>query len=234
MSILTLVRHGQAAPFQRGDSLLTATGEAQAATLGRRWIESGVRFDEVWTGALTRQRQTEQAVAGCYSALGVPWPEAICDPAWNEYDAPGVLGRLVPSDPHLAALAAEFQEARGGPEEYRRFQRMFEAATSCWLASPGVLDGVEPFCEFRGRVSGAITRLMSGPPSRRVAVFTSGGPIGMAVQFAMKAPDRSFLEINWRVRNTSVTELVFDRERITLDSFNSIAHLVDRALWTYR
>ena len=75
---------------------------------------------------------------------------------------------------------------------------------------------------------------MSGPPSRRVAVFTSGGPIGLAVQFAMKAPDRSFLEINWRVRNTSVTEFVFDRERVTLDSFNSIAHLADRALWTYR
>ena len=75
---------------------------------------------------------------------------------------------------------------------------------------------------------------MAGPPSRRVAIFTSGGPIGFTVQFALKAPARSFLEINWRVRNTSVTELVFDRERLTLDAFNGIAHLDNPGLRTYR
>jgi hypothetical protein len=49
----------------------------------------------------------------------------------------------------------------------------------------------------------------------------------------MKGPSQSFLEVNWRIRNCSVTEFLFDKVRLTLDSFNTIPHL-DDALRTYR
>jgi broad specificity phosphatase PhoE len=234
MSTLTLVRHAQAHPFQRAGAILTALGEAQAALLARRWMENGVAFDEIYTGALVRQTQTEQVVAKCYHEAGRPWPTARRDAFWNEYDAPGVLALMVPADPRLAELAAEFELARGGPDETRRFQRMFEAAMTCWIEGSLDREGVEPWPAFRGRLSSAIARIMAGLPSRRVVVFTSGGPIGFAVQHALEAPARSFLETHWRVRNTSVTEFVFDRERLTLDSFNCIAHLDDRGLDTHR
>ena len=48
------------------------------------------------------------------------------------------------------------------------------------------------------------------------------------------APDRSALEMAWRLRNASLTEFVFTQNRFTLDSFNSVPHLADPALWTYR
>jgi broad specificity phosphatase PhoE len=235
VSTLTLVRHGQAQTFQREAAVLSSLGEEQAAALARWWLKDRVCFDDVYTGALVRQTQTELVVANCFREAGEPWPEALRDPAWNEYDARGgELSRMAPADPRLAALAAEFDQARGGPDEKRRFQRMFEAAMSCWLEGSIAVEGVEPWPAFRDRVSGAIAQLMAGFAGRRVVVFTSGGPIGYAVQFAMKAPPRSFLEVNWRVRNTSVTEFVFDRDRFTLDSFNSIAHLDDPAMRTYR
>jgi broad specificity phosphatase PhoE len=234
VSTLTLVRHGQAEPFQRESAALTSLGEAQAAKLAQFWLRNQVRFDEVYCGALARQARTQQVIATCFRASGQPWPEAQPDEAWNEYDAPGVLQHSVPADPRLAALAADFEQARSSPDANRRFQRMFEAAMLSWLESEMATHGVEPWAAFRSRVSGAIRRLMEGPPGRRVAVFTSGGPIGFAVQFALQAPDRSFLDVNWRIRNGSVTEFVFDRERFTLDSFNSIAHLEDMALRTYR
>jgi broad specificity phosphatase PhoE len=234
VSTLTLVRHGQAQPFQREGAVLTARGEAQAATLARWWLARGVRFDDVYTGALVRQTQTEQVVAKCFREAGQAWPAAQRDASWNEYDAPGVLGHMVPADPRLAALFAEFEQARGGPDERRRFQRMFEAAMTCWMEGSLDREGVELWPAFRGRVSGAIARILAGPASRRIVVFTSGGPIGFSVKFALNAPDRSFLDINWRVRNTSLTQFVFDRERLTLDSFNSIAHLDDAGLHTYR
>jgi broad specificity phosphatase PhoE len=69
---------------------------------------------------------------------------------------------------------------------------------------------------------------------RRVAAFTSGGPIGVAVQIALNAPDRAGLEVNWRVRNCSLTEFLFSGERLSLDSFNAIPHLEDPALRTFR
>ena len=71
-------------------------------------------------------------------------------------------------------------------------------------------------------------------PGRRIVSFTSGGFIGSAAQWALAAPDRTALELNWRIRNGSLTEFVFTRERFTLDSFNAVPHLADSALWTYR
>jgi broad specificity phosphatase PhoE len=168
----------------------------------------------VHSGTLPRQTHTEQVIAACFRAAGQPWPEARRDPSWNEYDAPGVLRHIV-------------------PDESRGFQRMFETAMLGWLEAATETDGVEPWAAFRDRVSGALRRMMEGPPGRRVVVFTSGGPIGFAVHSALQAPARSFLEVNWRIRNCSVTQFVFDRHRFTLDSFNSIGHLDDGTL-TYR
>jgi broad specificity phosphatase PhoE len=234
VSTLTLVRHGQAEPFQQKSAALTSLGEAQAAKLAQFWLRNQVRFDEVHAGVLARQTRTEQVIAACFRASDQPWPEARADGAWNEYDAPGVLRHCVPADPRLAALAADFEHARSGPDANRRFQRMFEAAMLCWLEGNMAANGVEPWTVFRERVSGAIRRILEGPPGRRVAVFTSGGPIGFAVHLALQSPPRSFLDVNWRIRNGSVTEFLFDRERFTLDSFNGVPHLDDAALWTYR
>ncbi len=233
MSTLTLVRHGQARSFEP-DHVLTATGEAQAYELAQYWLRHRVRFDEVCTGSLARQAGTERVVADCFRDAGEPWPAAVRDHSWNEYDATGVLGQLVPHDPMLGALAAEYESARGGPEENRRFQRMLEAAMLRWLEGRIESRHVELWPAFRDRVTAAIERLRSGPPGRRIAVFTSGGPIGFATHLAMQAPAKVFLDINWRVRNASLTHFAFDRDRFTLDSFNGIPHLADPGLWTYR
>jgi broad specificity phosphatase PhoE len=233
VSTLTLVRHGQAYPFQRPNAALTSLGEAQAAKLAQFWLRGVVRFDEVYHGTLARQSRTQEVVAECFRAAGAPWPVAVRDAAWNEYDATGVMQYLVSRDDRLSTLAADFERARGTADENRMFQRMFEAAMSRWLEGAEV-DSAESWPTFRSRVCGAIQRLMAGQPGRRVVVFTSGGPIGLTVQSSMQAPVKSFLDVNWRVRNTSITQFVFDRSRLTLDSFNAIPHLDEVALWTYR
>jgi broad specificity phosphatase PhoE len=234
VSTLILVRHGQAHPFQLQSGALTALGEAQASTLAQFWLRSEVRFDEVHCGTLPRQVRTEEVVAQCFRAASEPWPAAVRDGGWNEYDAAGVMQHFIPCNTRLSALSEAFEQAHGTPDENRMFQRLFEASMSEWLEGTVEADGVESWPAFQSRVCGAISRLMAGPPSRRVVVFTSGGPIGLAVQFSLKAPDRSFLDVNWRVRNTSITQFVFDRNRLTLDSFNGIPHLDEAALWTYR
>jgi broad specificity phosphatase PhoE len=103
-----------------------------------------------------------------------------------------------------------------------------------WMEGEMTSPHIEPWPAFRDRVTGAIGRVMDGPAGRRVAVFTSGGPIGFTVQLATKAPPQTFLDVNWRVRNLSVSEFLFDRDRLTLDSFNGIGHLEERELWSYR
>ena len=230
MSKLALIRHGQAKSFQR-ENALTPLGETQAARLACYWLRHGVEFDEVVTGTLARQVRTEQVVADAFRDAGRQWPEARRDPGWNEYDAMGVLGH---HDDRLTALKQEYEAARGRPDENRYFQRLLEAAMLLWMDGDLASQHIEPWAAFRERVTAAVERVMAGPASRRVAVFTSGGAIGFIVHVATKAPARTFLDVNWRVRNLSVSEFLFDRDRLTLDSFNCIGHLEDKELWSYR
>lgn len=238
MSLLTLVRHGQALPFQKESDQLSDLGVVQSAALAAFWLKNKVQFDEVYTGGLVRQRRTEQIIAEGFKQAGSAWPAANVSVGFDEYDASGILHVMVPHlaerDERFAALSQAFEAARNTPDRNRPFQRMLEAAMQVWMQDNVRIAGVEPWPTFRDRTEAALREVMSGAGTRRVLVFTSGGPIGRAVQMAMRARDEMFLEVNWRIRNTSVTEFVFTGDRVTLDSFNGIPHLDDKSLWTYR
>jgi len=225
--------------FEKDSDQLSPLGEEQARTLARYWIREGVNFDEVYSGTLVRQRRTAEFAGECFVQSGLDWPELQSTPEFNEYDSVGIINNLIPSlaerDSAFRALAEAFERNRDTPERNRHFQKMFEVVTSVWLGGDFEVEGVESWQSFQSRVRGAIKRIISGQGSgRRVAVFTSGGVIGVAVQNVLNAPERSALELNWRVRNCSMTEFVFTRDRLSLDSFNTIPHLDDPALRTYR
>ena len=239
MGYLVLVRHGQARSFEKEGDRLSSLGEEQARELAGYWIRQGVNFDEVYSGALTRQRRTAEIAGERFAQDGLDWPQLQIMPELNEYDSIGIINNLIPSlaerDAAFRALADAFERNRDTPERNRHFQKMFEAVTSVWLGGEFEVEGVEPWRSFQSRVRAAIKGIISGPGSgRRVAVFTSGGVIGVTVQNVLNAPEPSALEINWRVRNCSMTEFIFSRDRLSLDSFNTIPHLDDPALRTYR
>jgi len=239
MGYLVLVRHGQARMFEKDSDQLSPLGEEQARTLSQYWIRQGASFDEVYSGALVRQRRTAEITGKCFVEAGLNWPEIHITPEFNEYDSIGIINNLIPSlaerDAAFRELAAAFEQNKHTPERNRHFQKMFEVVTSVWLGGEFEVEGVESWQSFQSRVRAAIKRIIVAEGSgRRVAVFTSGGVIGLAVQNVLNAPDRSALEINWRVRNCSLTEFTFSRDRLSLDSFNTTPHLDDPALRTYR
>jgi broad specificity phosphatase PhoE len=198
MSTLVLVRHGQAMPFERDSDRLSATGERQAIALGEFWRARNIRFDEVCSGTLRRHTHTAE-LAG--------FGEFERRAEFNEYDASGILG----DDP---------------VKDNRELQRLFEARIPLWIA--GMLDapGVETWKAFRERVERGLRGILKADrPSRRVVVFTSAGPIGVAVQTVVGAAEPMALELNWRIRNCSLTEFIFARDRVSLDSFNATPHL---------
>jgi broad specificity phosphatase PhoE len=212
MSTLTVVRHGQARPFDSNPDQLSDLGEQQAQALGEYWKRLGVTFDEVWSGSLKRQRQTAEL------AIGTP---QISDD-WNEYDANGILHHFAPP-----------YELEDGADRNRKFQKIFEPAMLAWLAAEQH-PAVETWGVFRERVLRALKRFQNGPSNRNIALFTSGGPISVLLQTAISAQERSFLEVNWRVKNCSLTEFTFSRERLSLDSFNGVPHLERPEMRTFR
>ncbi len=212
MSTLTVVRHGQARPFDSNPDQLSELGEQQSRALADYWKRTGVTFDEIWSGSLNRQRQTAELAAGS--------PQISDD--WNEYDANGILHHFAPP-----------YELEEGADRNRKFQKIFEPAMLAWLAVEEHAT-VETWGVFSKRVLRALRRLQDGPSNRNVVLFTSGGPISVLVQAAIGAQERSFLEVNWRVKNCSLTEFTFSRDRLSLDSFNAVPHL-ERAEWrTFR
>jgi broad specificity phosphatase PhoE len=212
MSTLTVVRHGQARPFDSNPDQLSALGEQQARALAEYWKRLGVTFDEVWSGSLHRQRQTAEL------AVGTP----LISDDWNEYDANGILHHFAPP-----------YELEDGADRNRKFQKVFEPAMLAWLAA-GEHPTVETWGVFRERVLRALRRIQDGPSNRSIALFTSGGPISVLVQAAIGAQERSFLEVNWRVKNCSLTEFTFSKDRLSLDSFNALPHLERAEMRTFR
>ena len=220
MSTLVLVRHGQAA----ASGSLTPLGEQQARRLAGYWQQRGVRFDQAYCGTLERQRQTA-AIAG--------WPGAVQMPELNEYDASGFVGKLAV---RLAAESAEFArlvQAWELERSNRNFQRLFEVVVRRWVDGTLADPEVEPWRAFHDRVSRALRHLTEEGPSRQVAVFTSGGVIGVIVQAVLAAPQTAAIELNWRVRNGSLTGLLFSGGRISLDYFNATPHLEETEI-SYR
>jgi broad specificity phosphatase PhoE len=239
MSLLVLVRHGQASFLQNDYDKLSALGEQQSRMLGSFWAEQGIRFDEIFTGPRIRQIRTAELALESYAGSSPSAPAFHLVQEFDEYDSgslvAGLLPRLVKRDAAAAALAEEYEESRGTPNERRAFQRMFEIVMKAWIRGEGDPRQPGSWQEFKTRVLRALTSIMEQKPGgRRVAVFTSGGPISVTVQLALGLSDEKAIEINWALRNGSVTEFLFTKDRFTLDTFNALPHIPDRSLWSYR
>ncbi len=230
MSILVLVRHGQAAAFSESPDRLTATGWEQARSLGRHWIEQNARFDAAYHGSLRRQRESCEAVEAEFQKAGVPFPETQVLPGLDEYGAQDMVASIAPrlagQDPEFAPLWDAWLSAPADGNRNRHFQVMFEALMARW--AEGSLDepDLESWEDFRHRVTVTLQLIRDTHPSgRRVVAFTSGGPIGVAVQECLEAPPAAALSLNWRVRNTSLTTFLYSGSRLSLDAFNELPHM---------
>jgi len=204
MSTLVLIRHAQARAFEANSDRLSEVGEQQAVKLGEFWRERGVQFDEIYSGTFQRHIRTAE-LAGFQSFER--------SEAFNEYDAHGIL-----------RANHGFQPAT----DNRQLQKLFDATMPLWIAGTLKAPGVETWAEFRERVLGGFREIVKADrASRRVAVFTSGGPIGVCVQTVMRAQEEMAIEVNWRIRNCSLTEFLFTRDRVSLDTFNGTPHLTE-------
>ncbi len=234
MSLLVFIRHGQASVHAADYDLLSPLGEEQGRALGEHWADAGARFDQVLVGPLRRQRQTEAAVASVYRRRGLEWPDPAPMAELDEHHGPAVI------EHHSAALFREIgvseagQEAGGEAGSLRRYLKIYRLGTRRWihddLETP---PGHEPWADFRARVASGVGRLAGGGNGQRIAAFTSGGATAAAVGAALDLDDETVLELSWRVRNGSLTELLFSGGRLALHTFNTTPHLREERLVTY-
>lgn len=239
MSRLILVRHGQASFFSDNYDKLSPLGEVQARKLAEYWLDREVRIDGAFCGTLERQRRTGEVVKATYEAAGEAFPELEVLPGLDEYPADDIMGILLPElcekDERIRALRDANDAAEDDRERYKAFHRLLEAVFTAWVAGSYESTGFQTWVEFRDTVLSAFETI-KGRDGRglNLAVFASGGTIGVKVQTVLEAPDIKAGELNWRINNCSLTEFTFSDRRITLDVFNAVPHLTDPDLLTYR
>jgi broad specificity phosphatase PhoE len=218
VSVILLVRHGQASWGAEDYDVLSPVGEQQARLLGEALAARDLHPDLLVHGAMVRQRETARLIA---ETAG--WRGFDEDASWDEMNHEEVLRR----QPHTFA---------GDAPTRREFQAWFEAATDRWTGGRHDHEYDESFDAFSERVVGALEGLV-----RRLAdggtalVVTSGGPIARVVAELLGGGTDLHRRVAPVVVNSSVTKVVAGSRGATLVSFNEHAHLeADPDLLTYR
>jgi broad specificity phosphatase PhoE len=239
MSRLFLVRHGQASFLERNYDKLSAKGEEQARILGKYWAGLNVVFDRVYSGPKVRQKETARIAGEAYKEAGMPWPEPTVLNAFDEFQAEAVMERslpeLVETDAGIRQMHAAFKSANTRPEQFKTFQEIFEVIIGRWAAGELPLDGIEPWADFSTRVQSGLAQLSeNGSGGQNIAIFSSGGPVGVAMQRALDLSTEATLKAAWMVRNCSFSEFLFSPGRFTLSSYNNTPHFTDPEFLTHR
>lgn len=223
MATLYLVRHGQASFGAENYDQLSPLGEQQSFRLGQYFKAQGLHFDAAFTGTLSRQRQT---LAGICEGLGLTpllpgdAPAAanpLAHTLWsglNEFDGEALIATLHPQP----------LEKPDTPELYRQYFRLLRQALKHWMDGVVSPQGMPSYDDFVAGVTGALTHIRK-TYSGNVLLVSSGGPISTAVGHVLATSPETTIELNLRIRNSSVTEFTFTPKRHTLMTFNTLPHL---------
>ena len=234
MSLMYLVRHGQASFLGNDYDQLSSLGVEQSRLLGLHWAELDLIFDKVYFGPLRRHRQTMEAVAAVYRERRLKWPEPVELPELDEHCGQQVLNRslsgLIQRDPPIR----EIKENRDARTQQREYLLLFQKVTRMWVRRELTHPDLEAWHEFRGRVQRGLAKITAAAGSKKkIAAFTSGGPVAAALGVALNLEDEKTLELSWVVRNAAYTEFLFSRGRFSLVTFNAVPHLTSSDLRTF-
>ena len=236
MSTLYIIRHGQASFGHENYDQLSPTGYRQARVVARHLKGLGIDFDAAYTGAMDRQKQTFQAMADVFADSHRHLPAPIATGALNEYDSEGVWQRFFPQ------MARENDQPdldeRRLVQDPKAFQKVFARIVHRWVKGEYNQSDIESWQAFRTRIINGLNHIMHQEGSgKNVMLFSSAGPIAVAVQLATGMPDERCIGLSWQVMNASVTRFRYNTREMTLVGFNDVAGLElqgDPTLLTYR
>ncbi|MEO0422012.1 MAG: histidine phosphatase family protein [Pseudomonadota bacterium] len=238
MPDLILVRHGQAS-FNTADyDRLSPLGTQQAQALARFWLSQEMAFDEVLTGTLARQQQTERAFARVYEEAGMTWPTPSQLQGLDEFPAEKVVRKLTPElclrDRQVRRLYRRY--ARGGDDADEALMGLVMRVCEYW-ARGKVATPVSPsWPQFRQQVEDVLRALRQrATEGRRVLAVTSGGVISVAMQLVSGESLEEAIARNWDIPNASRTAFCNtpDTGGLHLTERAAVDHLED-ALQTLR
>ena len=211
MGTLYLVRHGQASFGADDYDNLSDLGHKQSLRLGEYFAGKGIAFDGLIAGTLRRHKQTLEGILKGMNRTG----EHLSWEGLNEYDGDAVI----------AAVHPHKLEKPTSPEMYRHHFRLLRGGLAQWMAGVVSPRGMLSYSEFAAGVAGALDHVRASHYGQNVLIVSSGGPISTAVGQVLRTSAETTIELNLRIRNSSITEFAFTPKRHMLVSYNAIPHL---------
>ena len=211
MGTLYLVRHGQASFGADDYDQLSPLGQQQSVRLGEYFAAKGLRFDAALMGTLRRHAQTFAGICqgACTALEALPWP------GLNEYDSAAVIRAI-----HPAPLPRP-----DTPEAYRHHFRLLRDGLTQWMNGVVSPQGMPAYDAFVQGITSALEHVRKNHHGGNVLLVSSGGPISTAVGHVLGTSPETTIELNLRIRNSSVTEFAFTPKRHMLVTYNTLPHL---------
>jgi broad specificity phosphatase PhoE len=241
LSLVYLIRHGQAGTRDDYDSL-SDLGREQSRRLGEYLAGQGIHFQQAYSGAMRRQRETAAEVAEAYRRAVVAFPRVQERAEWNEFDLEGVYRGIAPL---LAAEDAEFRRdhesmlaavhASAGDasaDVHRRWSPCDIKVVEAWVHARYSYSG-ESWQAFCTRIS-SMRASLNGTGEGNIAVFTSATPAGILAGLALDIEDDRIFRLAGVMYNSAFTTLRVRGNQIRLFSLNNVPHLPEPHLRTHR
>ena len=220
MATIYLIRHGQASFGAENYDKLSELGCRQAVVTGEYFRDTGVCFDAVYSGDLSRQRETARlALENQPNAV----PHHI-DPRLNEIQNDAQVKYLMPEvikiNPAIQALVEK------GLSSSKDYQKVIDAVFNFWV-SPACSDSrLQSWAEFSGGTRQAIADVVQEQGSgKTVGIFTSGGPLATIVAQVLGLGGEHTYQFYEPILNCSVTQLFYSKSKISLSYFNDSSFL---------
>ncbi|MDY6903292.1 MAG: histidine phosphatase family protein [Thermodesulfobacteriota bacterium] len=235
MSTLYFIRHGQASFGKSNYDALSGKGEQQAEFLARYLNESATGFDAIYTGPQVRHAQTAAPLVNLLEKED-RMPVHKEHAGLAEYDFESVLKVLLP------IISAEDESFNADVSrmftDKKAFQRIFETAILRWVRGTDLPSDLSTWQAFKDRVNAGIDDIMATDGrGKHVIIFTSGGPIAVAMQKALGLSDEMAMRLNWQIVNCSITRFKCTPNRIMVSAFNEhtwLEKIEGGAMITYR
>ncbi len=233
MSVIYLIRHGQASFGQENYDELSRIGHQQANILGESLRDRVGTFDHMVLGSMVRHKQTAEQ---CLNAMSQTFDqtESTVHSGWNEYDHQDILAQL--GDEFKTPQSIE-KYVRSQPNPKATFEKVFNKAMDRWMSGDHDADYVETWQHYQARIKKALKATIEiAKTAEKVAVFSSGGPISVVSQHLLQVEPNKVMQVNWTIVNSSVTKLVSSSSRLFLSTLNDHSHLEGRykELITYK
>ena len=211
MGKIYLVRHGQASLGSTNYDQLSPLGIKQSFRLGEYFRACGVVFEAAYTGTLTRQQETLHQIQ---LGLQLKASNYTNEPALNEYDSHALISCV-----HKGPIPSP-NTAQG----YKEFFKLLRSGLLSWMTDQSTPESLPDFVTFQAKIIRTLQKIQTAHTGS-VLIVSSGGPISTALAYLLGMSHEGRIELNLRLRNSSLSEISFSPKALAVISFNTLNHL---------